>query len=437
MIASSTTSPMAITSPAMTIVLSVAPIAVSTRVAAISDSGIAVRLITAVRQSKRNVSRITITSTQPIIMASDRLSSDRSMNVAGRKMVGSISTPFKPGFRSSIAFSTFLVTSSVLPVGCFSTIKSRPSPSLITASPIGGGKPILTSATSPSRKGAPLRKATVVLARSSGSSMAARWRTAIRWLGMSMNPPPATAAVSVTDLTTASSVTPFKRRRSGSTKTWYCRSRWPQMATLATPGIAINRGRIVHLARMVRSICERVLDETPIFKQPAGRRQGRKNDRLVGRRRQPGRLDRQPLLHDLPGRHQVGPLLENQNDRGEPEHRLRTDRLETDRAVECVFQGDTDQALDLLGRKPGRLGLDLDQRGRELGEDVQRGVTPSLDAHDHEHDRKRQDQHPQPQRRGDNPVHHKRSIPTKKQEFNACRSRAPPTDYLRPPNSAP
>ena len=65
------------------------------------------------------------------------------MNVAGRKMVGSMSTPFNPGFRSSMAFSTCLVTSSVLPVGCFSTISSRPSPSLITASPIGGGKPIL------------------------------------------------------------------------------------------------------------------------------------------------------------------------------------------------------------------------------------------------------------------------------------------------------
>src|SRR5206468_12788861 len=34
------------------------------------------------------------------------------------------------------------------------------SPSLMTASPIGGGKPILTSATSPSFSGAPPRKAT-------------------------------------------------------------------------------------------------------------------------------------------------------------------------------------------------------------------------------------------------------------------------------------
>ena len=44
MIASSTTSPSAITSPAMTIVFSVAPIAVKISVAAINDSGIAVRL---------------------------------------------------------------------------------------------------------------------------------------------------------------------------------------------------------------------------------------------------------------------------------------------------------------------------------------------------------------------------------------------------------
>ena len=54
MIASSTTSPIAITRPARTIVLIVAPTQTSTSVAAISDSGIAVRLISAVRQSNRN-----------------------------------------------------------------------------------------------------------------------------------------------------------------------------------------------------------------------------------------------------------------------------------------------------------------------------------------------------------------------------------------------
>ncbi len=34
---------------------------------------------------------------------------------------------------------------------------------------------------------------------------------------------------------------------------------------MATPGIDINRGRIVHLASRVRSICESVFEETPIF----------------------------------------------------------------------------------------------------------------------------------------------------------------------------
>ncbi len=171
------------------------------------------------------------------------------------------------------------MTWSVLPVGCFSTISSRPSPSLITASPIGGGYHARVVATSPSRSGEPLRNATVIFARSSGDSMAAACRTAIRWLGMSTNPPPETTDESVTALTTASSVTPFSRSRSGSTSTWYCRSRWPQIATFATPGIDISRGRIVHFASRVMSICESVLDDTPIFSRRLVEDSG---DRITG-----------------------------------------------------------------------------------------------------------------------------------------------------------
>ena len=84
-----------------------------------------------------------ITSTQPTIIASRRFSSDRSMNVGGAEDRRVDVDALSPGRRASSAFSTSLVTSSVLPVGCFSTIRSRPSPSLITASPIGGGKPTL------------------------------------------------------------------------------------------------------------------------------------------------------------------------------------------------------------------------------------------------------------------------------------------------------
>ena len=96
---------------------------------------------------------MTTTSTQPIASACDRLCSDRSMNVAGRKMVGSISTSVRPGRSASRAASTWRVTSSVLPQGCFSTISSRPGPSLMIASPMGGGEPSVTVATSPQQQG--------------------------------------------------------------------------------------------------------------------------------------------------------------------------------------------------------------------------------------------------------------------------------------------
>ncbi len=87
----------------------------------------------------------------------------------------------------------------------------------------------------------------------------------MRWLGPSRNPPAVTDIASRVDETTSWSVTPFARRRSGSTSTCSCRSRCPQMATLATPGTAINRGRTVHRASVVKSICESEDDDMPIF----------------------------------------------------------------------------------------------------------------------------------------------------------------------------
>ena len=170
MIASSTTSPIAITRPARTIVLIVAPMAMSTSVAAIErerDRRQADQGRPPVEEERDEDDRRRGRSRRSSPRA--RLSSDRSMNVGGaedgRVEVHALRAPAR---RASRAFSTLRVTSRVLPVGCFSTIRSRPGPSLITASPIGGGKPILTSATSPSRRGTPLRKATVVRARSSG-----------------------------------------------------------------------------------------------------------------------------------------------------------------------------------------------------------------------------------------------------------------------------
>ena len=86
-----------------------------------------------------------------------------------------------------------------------------------------------------------------------------------RWLGVSMKPP-----VSADTPLRAAAMTSFRvtlraRRRSGSTSTWSCRSRCPQIATFATPGTAISRGRIVHIATVVMSICDSVFDVRPIF----------------------------------------------------------------------------------------------------------------------------------------------------------------------------
>ena len=100
MIASSTTSPSAITRPASTIVLIVPPRQWSTSAAASSDSGIAVRLIergAPVEQEQHQHDDDQHAAEQ---QRADRLSSDISMKVAGRKIVESISTSASPGRRS-------------------------------------------------------------------------------------------------------------------------------------------------------------------------------------------------------------------------------------------------------------------------------------------------------------------------------------------------
>ena len=96
-------------------------------------------LMNALRHSIRNRASTTMTSTQPSSSARFRFESDISINVAGRKIVVSISTSFSPGRNVSIAASTARVTDSVFAPSCFSTMSRRPGPSLMTASPIGGG----------------------------------------------------------------------------------------------------------------------------------------------------------------------------------------------------------------------------------------------------------------------------------------------------------
>ena len=109
--------------------------------------------------------------------------------VAGRKIVVSIVMPGRPGRISSMAFSTPLVTSTVLPQGSFSTTSISPGPSLMTASPARFGVSCTTLATSPILRTLPSRSASATSARSSAVTIGSLWRTPRRWLGVSMKPP--------------------------------------------------------------------------------------------------------------------------------------------------------------------------------------------------------------------------------------------------------
>ncbi len=138
MMASSTTAPRAMMSPANVMVLTVSPRQCSTSSVAINDSGIVSMLISATRHSKRKRARMTTTSTNPRISAWVRLWIEAWMKLACWKIVVSNWTPGRPGSRVRMASSTPRVISTVFAHGSFSTTSSRPGSSLMTASPISG-----------------------------------------------------------------------------------------------------------------------------------------------------------------------------------------------------------------------------------------------------------------------------------------------------------
>jgi hypothetical protein len=82
MMASSTTTPIATTSPARTMTLTVAPAASRIRTAATRESGMAIRLMKAVRHSNKKATKISTTSPIPQSMAVRKLPIDCSMAVA-------------------------------------------------------------------------------------------------------------------------------------------------------------------------------------------------------------------------------------------------------------------------------------------------------------------------------------------------------------------
>ena len=68
--------------------------------------------------------------------------------------------------------------------------------------------------------------------------------------------------------------------------------------------------------------------------------------------------------------------------------------------------GTVTSAFDFARRKARRFGLDLDQRRRELREDVERRVLRRARAGDQQHDRQRHDDEAQPEGAFDDPAHH-------------------------------
>ena len=402
MIASSTTSPIAITRPARTIVLIVAPHVDDherrgdqrERDRHQADDG-----RPPVEQERRRGS--TTTRPQPIHIASDRLSSDRSMNVAGRKIVGSTSTPFSAGLE---------VVERLLDVaGDFQGVARR----LLLDDQEQAGA-VVDHGVADRRREADLDLGDVaqpraarrcgrrrcISARSSGVSIGERWRTAIRWLGVSTNPPAPTAEASVTALTTVSSVTPLVRSRSGSTSTWYCRVALAPDRDVRHAGDRHQPGadrplrqeRQVHLRERLRRHAD--------LEQPAGRRQRREDHRLPAP--PPGSRDASTESRSCTTCR--GAI------RSVPSLRIRTTddspSTDFDRIVfspVVPFSAFSSGTLTRLSTSsvdsPGASVWTSTSGGANSGKTSSGACLRLLHADDHQHDRQRQHQHPEPQRR--------------------------------------
>ena len=214
------------------------------------------------------------------------------------------------GFRLSSAASTPRVTSSVFAPSCFSTISSRPGTLLMIASPIGGGKPSVTRRdVAEADRRAPRPAAPTIRSRSravvDGAAMRDR-EPLVRRVDEAAGLGRHAVARRGDHLGRASRA--LACSRSGSTSTCSCRSRWPQIATLATPGTAISRGRIVHSATVVMSICDSVFDVMPIFSARLSDESGDSSTGALRDRRQAAADARQPLLHELARLHQIRAL---------------------------------------------------------------------------------------------------------------------------------
>ena len=167
----------------------------------------------------------------------------------------------------------------------------------------------------------------------------------------------------------------WRRSRSGSTSTCSCLSRWPQMATLATPGTAINRGLTVQRTIVVISVCDSVGDVMPIFIRRLSDDSGASitgGCAVTGSCEGPSVARRSCTCCRASIRSRR--RLENQDDRRQSEDRFGSNRLDARHTRKRALNRNADERLDFRRREPRCLGLDFDQRRGEFGKDVERNV---------------------------------------------------------------
>ena len=155
---------------------------------------------------------------------------------------------------------------------------------------------------------------------------------------------------------------------------------------------------------------------------------------------------REPLGDHLTRLEDVSSRLEDHHDRRQTGDRLGPDLLEERHAVQQVrLEGHRHELLDLLRRETERLGLDLDGRGRELGQNVDPGSL-QLGRSDEEQDPGQADrQQPETDARANKGAHHRvipHRSPVELGTINATPQRrrvltGPTTIPVESPNSAP
>ena len=353
---------------------------------------------------------MTTTSTQPTSIASRevverplderRRPEDRRVDLDARR--GPAAAPRAPPRRRASP-------RSVLPPGCFSTISSRPGPSLMTASPIGGGKPI----SHVGHVAQPQRRAAAEARRSSArgpraSRCGERCRTASRWLGVSTKPPAGDGRGVGHRLDDR-----VERHAVGPQPVGI--DQHLELPVALAPDGDVRDAGDRHQPRAgsstgpasVSSICESVFDDTPIF---STRLVDESGDRITGglRRRPAAAAPRPPAAPAPAAARAIRSVPSSKISTTDDSPSTDFERIVFSPGVPLsAFSSGTLTRLSTSSvERPGASVWISTSGGANSGKTSSGACPRRPDADDHEHDRQRQHEHAEPQRGGDEPVHH-------------------------------